>query len=133
MDYDRIILEMLNRIKTLEDRMDALESIPSDSSDNTSTESAAIAPASKKYRLLTDYLYKCKDDKVRLTFDEIEKILGFKPPASAYAHRAFWANAKSHPIALSWMSVGYETVEVNIPEHYIVFERKRGYVDIGRR
>jgi len=125
MEYERILVEMLNRIKALEERVDALE--------NTSVEPAVLASASKKYRLLTDYLYQREDNEVRLTFDDIEKILGFKPPPSAYTHRAFWANAKSHPIAQSWMSVGFEAVEVNITERYVIFDRKRDYVDIGRR
>jgi len=128
MDYDRVIIEMLSRIQLLEDKVSILEKGFNKDYGNNKKESSASVTSSKKYRLLSDFLYNSNDDKVKLTFEDIEGILGFKPPQSAYKHRAFWANTKTHSIALSWMSVGYKTVEVNIEEHYIVFERKRDYV-----
>jgi hypothetical protein len=127
MDYDRIILEMLNRIKILEDRVAVLENGLGEGIGNNAIETDATPASSKKYRLLSDYLHNSEDDKVRLTFGDIERIIGFKPPPSAYIHRAFWANTKTHSIALSWMSVGFETVEVNIGDRYVIFERKRDY------
>ena len=127
MDYDRIIIEMLNRIQVLEDKVATLEKNRDDYFESGIEDTAAAIASSKKYRLLSDYLFNSKDDKVRLSLLDIEKILGFKPPPSAYVHRAFWANTKTHSIALSWMSVGFETVEVSIEERYVVFERVRDY------
>lgn len=119
MDYDRIILELLNRIGALEDRVSALEA--------AEQVSAPAQESSKKYRFLADYLHESGEDSIRLSFEQIEQILKTKLPGSAYNHRAFWANTTSHSIALSWLNVGYQTVEVNIPQRYIVFEKQRRY------
>lgn len=124
MDYDRIILEMLNRISVLEEKVAHLESSAQSNGETSQVESSGV---SKKYRLLADYLYNSNQDTIKLSFDEIENILGFKLPNSALVHRAFWANTTTHSIALSWLNVGYETVEVDLNRKYIVFEKKRGY------
>lgn len=120
MDYDRIILELLNRVSILEDRVNDLEN-------GTSPTKKGTAIVGKKYRYLSDYLHKAEGEIIRLTFDEIEQILNDKLPSSAYQHRAFWANTESHSIAISWMSVGYQTVEVDLANRYVVFEKRREY------
>lgn len=120
MDYDRIILELLNRVSFLEERVSNLEN------DTPSTKNVT-ATGGKKYRYLSDYLHNAAEGPVRLTFDEIEQIIKEKLPGSAYQHRAFWANTESHSIAISWMSVGYRTVEVDIANRYVVFEKIRRY------
>jgi len=78
-------------------------------------------PASKKYRRLSDFLEKSNAEEMQLSFKEIEEILGFKLPTSAYTHRASWANTTTHSMALSWLSVGYQTVGVNIKDQAIIF------------
>jgi hypothetical protein len=124
MDYDRIILEMLNRIKALEDDVAKLKSnqnvVPT-------VESAPENPATgKKYRALSDYLVNAARDEIQLTFSEIEQILGFKLPSSAREHRAFWANTTTHSIALSWLNCGFETEVVDMSSGTITFGKKRG-------
>ena len=121
MEYERIILELLNRISVLESRVEALEK------GKEKTEDASAPEISKKYRLLSDYLYAASESSVSLSFGQIEEILKFKLPDSAYNHRAFWANTTSHSIALSWMNVGYQTVEVDLANRYVVFEKQRRY------
>ena len=120
MDYDRVIVELLSRIGELEERVSTLEQGKTETVESQQE-------VSKKYRFLADYLYNSEKDSIRLTFKEIENILKTKLPSSAHNHRAFWANTTSHSIALSWLNVGYATVEVNIPDQYIVFEKKRSY------
>lgn len=120
MDYDRIILELLNRISVLEDKVNVLERNMPPAKKNT-------APVGKKYRYLSDFLYNSNKDSVELTFDEIEGIINEKLPDSAHRHREFWSNTESHSIAISWMSVGYKTVKVDILNQYVVFEKKREY------
>lgn len=125
MDYDRIILELLDRIKKLEEDVAMLkenypqiaEGIPS---------SADIPAPSKKYQCLTDYLLQSGENQVHLTFREVEQILGFSLPASARVHRAFWANTTTHSIALSWLSCEYETVDVDMKNEEVVFRKKPG-------
>lgn len=123
MDYDKIIIDLLNRIVTLEERVAKLEN----ESANVAPESTELPAGSKKYRFLSDYLYESNQARVKLSYADIENILKFKLPDSAATHRAFWANTTSHSIALSWLSVNYSVVEVNLQERYIVFEKKRNF------
>lgn len=124
MDYNRVILEMLNRISILEEKVATLVKTEVVTAPEEINE---LQAPSKKYRLLSDYLHDNEGNSVSLTFSDIEKMLGFKLPPSAYTHRAFWANTTSHSIALSWLGVGYETVEVDIEKGIVVFEQKRQY------
>lgn len=123
MDYDKIIIDLLNRIVTLEERVAKLEN----GNTNIAPENSELPTGSKKYRFLSDYLYESKELRVKLSYAEIEDILKFKLPDSAATHRAFWANTTSHSIALSWLSVNYSVVEANLEERYIVFEKKRNF------
>ena len=122
MDYDNIILDLLNRIVTLEDKVTKLQKLGGGQSDNLD-----LPTGSKKYRFLSDYLYQSNLPRVKLSFSEIEDILKFKLPDSAATHRAFWANTTSHSIALSWLSVNYSVVDANLEEKYIIFEKKREF------
>ena len=123
MDYDKIILDLLNRIVTLEDKVAKLEKLGSGVQSN----SLDLPARSKKYRFLSDYLHQSNSPSVKLSYSEIEDILKFKLPDSAATHRAFWANTTSHSIALSWLSVNYSVVEANLEEKYIIFEKKRDF------
>lgn len=123
MDYDKIIIELLNRIVILEEKVSNLESM------NVSAQSqpSEILPGSKKYRFLSDYLHESNQSRIKLSYEQIEDILKFRLPESACTHRAFWANTTSHSIALSWLSVNYEVVEANLDDKYVVFEKKRSF------
>lgn len=120
MDYNRIILELMHRISILEDKVEKLN-------EPDGKQKSEPITVGKKYRYLADYLHSSVNDSVRLSFNEIERILNDSLPGSAYKHKAFWANTDSHSIALSWLSVGYQTIEVNMDEKYVVFEKQRNY------
>ena len=127
MEYNKIILDLLNRIVILEDKVRQLETLV-----NTSQSTNSELPAgSKKYRFLSDYLHNSNLPQIKLSYDEIEDILQFKLPKSAETHRAFWANTTSHSIALSWLSVNYLVVEANLEDKYIIFEKKRNFEKIS--
>ncbi len=67
MDYDRIIVELLNRISILEDKVSKLE--------NARTPDPDLQKGSKKYRKLTSHLMEKEvegENSVKLTFKEIE-------------------------------------------------------------
>jgi len=121
MNYERVILEMLNRISILEEKVALIKGLE----ENLEQENEDFPAISKKYRLLSDYLYNNNNNKISLSFIEINQILGFNLPKSAYSHRAFWANTTSHSIALSWLGVGYETVDVDMEKQNVTFEKKR--------
>lgn len=61
-----------------------------------------------------------------LTFDAMEKVLGFKLPKSAYIYRQWWANStslKQHPYAQSWLAAGWTVDTVNQQDKWVRFSR----------
>lgn len=63
-----------------------------------------------------------------LAFSEIEIILGFKLPGSAYNHRPWWANpssTKDHPYAQAWLGAGWKVETVNQSQQWVRFRRER--------
>ena len=116
MEYEKIILNLIDRVAVLEEKVYQLE--------NVKVYTNESLKASKKYRHLSNYLTNSGNKNVILNFSEIEKIIDFKLPDSAKKYRQFWANTTTHSIALSWLSVGYETVDVNMDLQIVVFEKK---------
>lgn len=56
-----------------------------------------------KYESLMDYFKNLETAKVKLSYGEIEKIIGFNLPKSAYKYRAYWSESKTHTITRSWI------------------------------
>jgi hypothetical protein len=78
-----------------------------------------------KYDSLARYLA-AQDSKVTLTFDAIERILGFALPRSARRHPAWWSNGShSHVQAAAWLNAGFETAEVDIAGERLSFLPRR--------
>ena len=73
-----------------------------------------------KYDPLRDYLKAQKHERVSMSFAEIEK-LGITLPASARKHRPWWANDKHHSQSHSWLDAGFETEQVDMASHRLVF------------
>lgn len=121
MEYDRIILEMLDRINKLEAEVKLLKD---ESTNNSSTSSDEIR-ISKKYRNLTEYFMNNASKSVSLSFRDIENLIGCPLPNSARIHRAFWANTTTHSIAHGWLAAGYKVVDVNMTSEQIVFESEK--------
>ena len=51
-------------------------------------------PKGDKFIALTAYLEKCGKDEIKMSFSEIERIIGFRLPDSAYAYPAQWSNSE---------------------------------------
>ena len=77
-----------------------------------------------KYEKLTAYLSASMTTSRCMGFREIEEVLGFALPASARKHRPWWANDPS-PGRQSgaWLSVGWETAEVDLGGENVTFQR----------
>jgi hypothetical protein len=93
-------------------------------------------PTDSRYTPLGMYLQSQPGgtDVVRLSFEEIEKIIGDPLPASAYEHRAWWANdSKGHPHSHAWLDVGWRTNYLNRTEKVVTFvrirEREKAYIE----
>ncbi len=78
-----------------------------------------------KYNKLSHYLMRAEKSAFSLSFSEIEKILGFELPQSAYKYPAHWANSPNYPtqIAKAWLDAGYRTEQVNLSNRTVVFRK----------
>ena len=79
-----------------------------------------------KYAPLYRYLNAMAVADWRVSFDEIEAILGFELPDSARLYRPWWSNQKrgsGHSHALAWQAAGWKTREVDLESETLVFER----------
>ncbi|HDD61450.1 MAG TPA: hypothetical protein ENF22_02835 [Chloroflexi bacterium] len=76
-----------------------------------------------KYENLAKYLEGLDQERVNMTFEEIEDILG-EPLPEAAKNRAWWANSASNNHALNgWLNVGWETSKVNMKEKMLFFTK----------
>ena len=123
MDNSKIIIEMLERIKILEEKVERLIEICEQKRTLKEQTGSKIITSGGKYRYLSSYLKNSGKEQIRMTFAEIEKLIGFPLSPSARKNRANWANSETQSLACSWLKVGYKTVEVNLEKEYVVFEK----------
>jgi hypothetical protein len=78
-----------------------------------------------KYDPLRDYLTRCGEASLWLSFAEIERLIGDSLPASARRHPAWWGNeqGRTHIQARSWLDVGYETHGLDLNAARVEFVR----------
>lgn len=76
-----------------------------------------------KYRNLTLHLASLDGTSWVAKFDEIEAVLGFALPRSAYTYPAWWSNQSGdgHIQSQSWQSAGWRTAEVDIANQRVSF------------
>lgn len=75
-----------------------------------------------KYEPLRKHLAQ-RQGNAPLSFAEIEEILGFSLPRSAYLYPAWWSNSGgTHVQSAAWQSAGYETRHVDLARHTVQFE-----------
>ncbi|WP_264988449.1 DUF7662 domain-containing protein [Lysinibacillus piscis] len=74
-----------------------------------------------KYRPFFDYFNNRNDETIRLSFDDIEKILSTELPDSATNHDAWWANG-GHYYSNFWLDAGYKVDEFELGE-YVIFKK----------
>lgn len=74
-----------------------------------------------KYAPLTSFLNNAAPRQLKLTFSDIEKVLGFPLPASKQ-YAAWWSNNPSNNVMTkAWLSAGYRTEQVDIANENVVF------------
>jgi hypothetical protein len=81
-----------------------------------------------KYSPITKWLSEISCNKISLTFSDVESILGFKLPESAYKHSRWWMNDINHSQAKGWIDAGFITANYNqaIASKAVVFEKGAG-------
>jgi len=86
-----------------------------------------------KYDKFGDHIGQSNSDKIKLTFTEVEEILGFPLPESSRIHRPWWANDKYHSQAVDgWIKHGWRVSYVSMKDQIVVFE-KLGKGTISKR
>jgi len=86
----------------------------------------AVSPKSKnKYEALTSYLHfrAAFTDIVRLSFAQIDGIIGDNLPLTAYRSEEWWRKYPSNAHVKAWLNAGWEAKEVNLKEAYVVFQK----------
>jgi hypothetical protein len=82
--------------------------------------------ASRKYEALTDFLRRQSQDVVRVSFNEIERVIGTTLPPSATSHRAWWSNnAQNNVMTKAWKDAGFESEDVDMKGRRVTFRRLR--------
>jgi hypothetical protein len=77
--------------------------------------------AMTKYESLGSYLQQQDVTLIRLSFEQIERILGFQLPASAYAYPAWWSNTLSHRLGFMLAGYGFRTRHLDLATQRISF------------
>jgi hypothetical protein len=85
-----------------------------------------VSPKPKaKYEPLKSYLKfrAAFTDSVKLSFAQIDGIIGDNLPMEAYRSENWWANHPSSVHARTWLDAGWEASEVNLKEGYVIFKK----------
>lgn len=81
---------------------------------------------SSKYEPLTEFLRRQAGAVVRMSFGEIERVIGAKLPPSAMHHRAWWSNnAQNNVMTRAWKDAGFESEDVDMNARRVAFRRVR--------
>ena len=117
-DFDEAIRLNPSYEEAIKNREAALAELQKDTQEDTNK---------SKYAPLRQHLQNLGGqgvDRVRMTFAEVEEILGFELPKAARKHRPWWANqidTRNRPQARAWQNAGYETTEVDLGRETLVF------------
>ena len=78
-----------------------------------------------KYEPLAQFLEKHLQPVWQAKFADVERILGFSLPKSAYQYPAWWANQGSngHSQTAGWRDAGWRTANIDLGEKRVTFER----------
>jgi len=87
-----------------------------------------------KYDSLRVFLEQQSKPHIRLSFKDIERIIGSKLPKSAYTYRAWWANDRTHTHALNgWLAAGYKVKYVDLEREVVEFIKEGIHIDFSSR
>jgi CBS domain-containing protein len=93
-------------------------------------------PVQSKYAPLAAFLSKLpkSQERITLTFDQIEEIIKDQLPAAAREHRSWWANdSTTHVQSGQWLKVNWRVVTINMTGEKVVFararDRERAYIN----
>ncbi len=75
-----------------------------------------------KYEPLKSYLQSRHPREIRMSFAEIEAVIGDKLPEKSKAHRAWWSNNPSNSVMTkAWLAAGYRSALVDVAGEKVTF------------
>ena len=121
MDYDRIILELLDRVMKLEEELKAIKKVNPVLVTMSQTESHK----SRIYKSFSQTLMAMglHLNTFQYTISDIERTLGFRLPDEARTDPNFWGNDANHPLALCWRYADLKA-KVNLDAGVVIFEKQ---------
>ena len=78
------------------------------------------------YAPLERFLADQMSTRLRLSFEDVERVLGAPLPRSARLYQPWWANTETHSQARAWMRKGWRTEAVDVPGEKLTFVRLQG-------
>jgi hypothetical protein len=76
-----------------------------------------------KYEALRHHLKQRGAEAIPMTFNEVERIVGFKLPSSQ-KYPAWWSNNPNNNVMTNeWLAAGYKTEQVDVEGRKLVFRR----------
>jgi len=72
-------------------------------------------------------------DTVRLSFAQIDGIIGDNLPLSAYRHEEWWSNSPTNAHARAWLDAGWKVQEVDFKNGYVVFQKAKDLTTTSRK
>jgi len=78
-----------------------------------------------KYDVLEAFFSEQPADRseIRLSFAQIEEVLGFSLPRTARIDRIWWANARNYPPGSIWLSYGWKAKDIDLAGQAVTFQR----------
>lgn len=77
-----------------------------------------------KYEPLTEFLKQQTGSEVRMSFAQIERVIGSKLPPVAQRHRAWWSNSPTNNVMTkAWLEAGFRSEQVDMESGRLVFRR----------
>jgi hypothetical protein len=83
-----------------------------------------------KYDALGAFLKSQQEERVPMSFADVERVTGRKLPPSAAKHRPWWSNNPDNSVMTRvWLDAGFESEQVDMAGRKLVFRRVRKTVD----
>lgn len=76
-----------------------------------------------KYRPLWKYLSELQESRLQMSFDDVERILGFPLPPSSRHHQPHWYGYKGSAVARAIIDAGWKAQNVDLVREQVTFVR----------
>ncbi len=98
---------------------------PAESPDASETTDGNISAHAGKYHALHDWLRQQIQDRLPMSFDSVEDVLGLPLPESARTHLAHWYDYDDTALGRAIRDAGWKATGVDLVDERVVFARER--------